>query len=222
MSVYALDHRGHGCSSGKQGAIDRFEQYGEDLRQFVHEVHKMESGKKLFLIGHSMGGLIVISYLLSGASEITGVILSSPLLGISLQGAAIKKALSRILSLLIPHLSLFNEVEVSDACRDPEIVRQTLKDPLMHQRITPRLYMEMLRTMKHAWKNVTLIHHPLLLLQAGEDKIVDRKKAILFAKKTSSHDKTIKVYEGFHHEVFNDIERHRVFEDMAQWLSCRG
>ncbi len=218
ISLYALDHRGHGESPGVRGYVNSFDQYIRDLDQFVNHVRHMEKDKELYLLGHSMGGLIVVGYLIKGAPYIHAAILSSPLLGIKISGAVFKRALAQILSRIIPSLGLYNEIDLGAACRDQEIVRRTLKNPLVHQKITPRLYTEMLRMIRYAWNNVTLIHHPLLLVQAGEDKIVDRDKAIRFVKQTSSRSHTINVYDGFDHEVLNDIERARVLEDIHRWM----
>ena len=218
ISVYALDHRGHGESPGVRGYVSSFDQYVDDLGQFVAYVRHIEKDKEFYLLGHSMGGLIAIGHLIQGAPYIHAAILSSPLLGIKISGAVLKRALAQILSRIIPSLGLYNEIDLGAACRDQEFVRRTLKDPLVHQKITPRLYTEMLRMTRYAWNNVTLIHHPLLLVQAGEDKIVDRDKAIAFVKKTSSRLHTINVYDGFYHEVLNDIERVRVLDDIHRWM----
>ena len=218
ISVYAPDHRGHGESPGVRGFIKSFDQYVCDLDQFVNYVRHIEKDKEFYLLGHSMGGLIAIGYLIQGAPYIHAAILSSPLTSIKISGAVIKRAMAQILSKIIPSLGLYNEIDLGAACRDQEIVRRTLKDPLVHQKITPRLYTEMLRMMRHIWNNVSLIHHPLLLVQAGEDKIVDRDRAIRFVKSTSSRSHVINVYDGFYHEVLNDIERARVLEDIHRWM----
>ena len=218
ISVYALDHRGHGESPGPRGYVNSFSQYVEDLGQFVTHIWHQEKDKEFYLLGHSMGGLIAIGHLIEGAPYIHAAVLSSPLLGIKITGAVLKRAMAQVLSKIIPSLGLYNEIDLGAACRDQEIVRRTLKDPLVHQKITPRLYTEMLRMIRYAWSNVTLIHHPLLLVQAGEDKIVDRDKAIAFVKSTSSRSHAIHVYDGFYHEVLNDIERIKVLNDIHHWM----
>lgn len=222
VSVYALDHRGHGLSPGKRGDIPSFQHFVDDWVWFERFVHSREHGRRIYVLGHSLGGLIVIHAAMQEARFIEGVLLSSPLLGISFQGAFLKRAAARVLAVLMPGLSLFTEIDVSFACRDPSIQRLTLTDTLVHHRMTPRMFQQMNWAMKKAWEFQSTWHFPTFLAQAGDDKLVSMQKAVSFVHQSRSSSKMIKVYEGFYHEVLNDIERHRVMEDMLEWMRYHG
>jgi len=213
-----MDHRGHGLSPGKRGDISSFQCFIDDWIWFKRFVQSVEHGKKYYVLGHSLGGLVVIHAAQQEGRFIDGVLLSSPLLGISFQGAYVKRALAKVLAYIMPGLSLFNEIDASFVCRDREILKATLTDRLIHQRMTPRMFQEMNRAMKKAWQFQPQWHFPTFLAQAGDDKLVSVKKAIDFVELSRSPSKTVKVYDGFYHEVLNDIERHRVFEDMILWM----
>ncbi|MBI2608650.1 MAG: lysophospholipase [Deltaproteobacteria bacterium] len=220
-SVYALDHRGHGKSSGRRGRVSYFKQYVQDLKKFTTLIQSLEKNKKIILLGHSMGGLIVLSYLLEEGEGIDSIILSSPALGVNIKGAFVKKAAAQILTYFLPNITLYSEINTQDVLRDKILLLKTIRDRLIVKHISPRLYTELVKTMKWIYKNAHKIKHPLLLLQAGDDKVCVKEKALEFIESVKSGDKTIKVYENFYHEVFNDVERDKVFVDMLAWLEKR-
>jgi alpha-beta hydrolase superfamily lysophospholipase len=112
-------------------------------------------------------------------------------------------------------------LDANGVSSDPEVVTAYVNDPLVfHEKTPARLGAEFLKAMLHVTANVDKISLPFIVLQGDEDKLVDPAGAQMLYDKASSKDKTIKVYEGLHHEVFNEPERARVLNDMENWLAA--
>lgn len=216
--IYAWDLRGHGRSEGKRGTIRAFSDYCEDYKKFV-ELVKKQTQKPIVLLGHSMGGLVtsasVIKYGEMGAKAL---VLSSPLFGISVQVPAIKEKAARFASKLLPNLTLHNELKYEDLTHDPSVIEEYEKDILRHDRISTSLFIEMVETMDYCLKSAGRVKLPFLLQYAGQDRIVSSPKAEEFYNRVGSDNKTLKLYEDFYHEIYNEIGRPIVFADLAAWL----
>ncbi len=218
-AVYGLDHRGHGKSEGQRAYIDRFESYIKDLHTLYQMVHKEHPDKKVFLYGHSMGGLIATAYALQHQHDLVGLVISAPALkpGEGISPAII--AMARILSAVTPRMGV-QALDSSYISQDKAVVEAYDKDPLVYRgKITARLGSELFSTMKAVEPHLQSITIPLLILQGTEDKLVNQSGAKALYEKAGSKDKTLKIYEGFYHEVHNEPGRDRVFSDMGVWLA---
>jgi alpha-beta hydrolase superfamily lysophospholipase len=217
-AVYGLDHQGHGKSEGTRVFVDRFQTYLDDLKTFYDMVRKDNPGKKVILYGHSMGGLIAVPYALQHQSELDGLVVSAPALkaGESITPATI--ALAKIISAIAPKLGL-QSLPSADLSHDKAVVEAYDKDPLVYRgKVTARLGSEMLSTMSKVEAQLPSITLPLLILQGSDDKLVNAEGARMLHEKAGSKDKTLKVYEGFYHEVHNEPDKARVFADIEDWL----
>jgi alpha-beta hydrolase superfamily lysophospholipase len=218
-AVYGLDHIGHGRSEGKRELVERFEDYTDTLAVYCEMVKGWQPGKPLFLLGHSMGGLISSCYLLDHQADFRGAVLSAPLIK---AGGTISKAtilMGKILSALAPKMGLL-PVDANAISREPEVVKAYVNDPLVFHGKTPaRLAAELLKAMRRVTKEAGKITLPFIVVQGGADKLVDPAGAQLLCDKASSKDKTVRVYEGLYHEVFNEPERGRVLKDVETWLA---
>lgn len=217
-AVYGLDHQGHGKSEGQRIYVDRFQIYLDDLKTFYDMVRKENPDLKIFLLGHSMGGLIATAYTLQHQQELAGLIVSAPLLkaGDSVSGGTIMAA--RILSALAPRMGV-QALDSSFLSRDRSVVEAYDNDPLVFRgKITARLGSEMFTTMARVEPQMQNITLPLLIMQGTEDKLVSREGSKTLFSKAGSKDKTLKLYEGFYHEIFNEKERDQVFADLDPWL----
>ncbi len=217
-AVYGLDHQGHGKSEGTRVFVDRFQTYLDDLKTFFDMVRKDNPGKKVILYGHSMGGLIGVSYVLQHQAEIDGLVASAPSLkaGESITPATI--TLARILSVVAPKLGV-QALDSNFLSHDKAVVEAYDNDPLVYRgKIRARLGSETLSTMSRVEAQFPSITLPLLILQGSEDKIVNEAGARLLYEKAGSKDKTLKIYEGFYHEVHNEPGNARVFADIEDWL----
>ncbi len=216
--VVIPDVRGHGQSDGERGHVMRFDQYLADLDLVMGEVRT--DAASTFLFGHSHGGLIAATRLLSGEAAFARAVLSSPLLGLSIVPPAWKEVAGRVLSRLLPRLSLPTEVESKWVSHDPDVVAAYDADPLNHHVVNSRWYTEVLGAMERALLDARRLTVPTLVLQAGDDKLVSASASRRWAAAGPADLLTYEEVEGAYHELFfePDGERHarRVLEWFAQ------
>jgi alpha-beta hydrolase superfamily lysophospholipase len=221
FAVYALDHRGHGRSEGPRGHVDRFAEYVADLHALRVRVEEEHRRKPLFLIGHSMGGLIAAHYLWTHSSGLAGAVLSSPALGLVKEPPRLLRWLGRVLSWIAPRTSFQSDVDPTLLSRDPSVGLAYASDPLVHRRVTARFFTELKRAMRDALERAGEIRMPILVLQAGDDRVVDAALAERFVAAVGGEAKAFRLYPALFHEIFNEIEKDRVFADLQRWLDDR-
>jgi alpha-beta hydrolase superfamily lysophospholipase len=222
IEVHALDHRGHGASGGARAYTPRFSRYVDDFEAFRRQVvDALPAGLPVFLLGHSLGGLIALRWLEAHPEAgLKGAILSAPLLGVKKEAPRWKVALSGTLSKLLPWLPLSNEIDASELSGDAAYVRSYREDPLVHARITPRLYTEMMAAMDDAVAERGRLALPLLFLVPGADSIVREADTLRFAAELAG-DVTVRRYPGFRHESLNEVDRARPVSDVVRWMEAR-
>jgi len=221
-AAYGLDHIGHGKSEGKREIVVRFEDFTDTLTIFYKMVAGWQPGKPVFLLGHSMGGLIASYYLLDHQAYFKGAVISAPSIKIAESITPATVTLGKLLSKLAPGIGLLS-LDAGMISRDPQVVTTYVNDPLVFHAKTPaRLAAELLKGMVRVDAEVSKISLPFIVLQGSEDKLVDPRGAQMLYDRASSTDKTIKVYDGFYHEVFNEPERARVLGDVETWLAAHG
>jgi len=212
------DHRGHGRSSGKRG-VGSIDEYILDTRLFVDVVRRRFPKLSFFFLGHSMGGLVVAKLLIrNGSMGALGAILSSPLLGVTVKVSPLKEKSAGLLNILTPNLSLSNDIPNENLTHDKAIIEEYEGDILRHNRITPRLFDSMLKSFEYAFQNHDKISLPILMQQAGVDMVVSQPKAEQFFDLLTTRDKEKIIYEGFFHEVYNEIGRKKPYSDLIKWL----
>jgi len=220
FAVYAMDQYGHGRSDGVRVYINRFEDYIHPLKTFLDMVAEWHPGKKVFLMGHSMGGLIAAVYLLDHQEDFAGAIISAPLTKIPSNINAFSRIVVQILANVIPKARLVG-VDSSGISRDPDEVARYVNDPLVYTgNSTTKLGAETLRAMEKVTAGRAKISLPILIVQGGADPLVDLSGAQELYDAISSEDKTLKYYDGYYHEMINDIGKEVVLEDLCQWLEA--
>lgn len=221
ISSFALDLRGHGRSDGRRGHVARFDRFLEDLDRFRSMVHhQLEPGCPLFLVGHSMGGLITIRYLQEFDPPLHGAIVTSPWLATAHPVPTWKLTLSRPLSRLLPWLPFRAGIEANDLSHDPAMVGAYRDDPLVHDTITPRLFVEALDAMRLATERKDRVRVPLLLLIAGEDRLVDSSVAHAFSQRLEG-DIEFALLDGQFHDLLNEATRDEIWTRVAAWVEAR-
>lgn len=214
ISSAAVDLRGHGASGGRRGHADRF---GSLLADVEAMVGATATDLPPFLLGHSLGGLIALRAVQEGrGGEPRGLILSAPALRLAHGGSPLHRAVAALLRPLLPRLPLSNGIDPADISRDPEAVRAYRNDPLVHDRITPSLYLEMLGAMRAAEADAARVRLPVLLLAPGADRITRVEAAIGVAGRFTGPVE-VRRYDGYFHEPFNEIGRGRVLADLTGW-----
>jgi alpha-beta hydrolase superfamily lysophospholipase len=220
-AVYALDHLGHGKSGGGREQVQRFEDYTDTLTTYYSMVKGWQAEQPIFILGHSMGGLITTYYLLDNQEKFKGAIISAPAIKISESISPMTITMSKILSVLAPKAGVL-ALDVSGISRDPEVVKAYVNDPLVFHGKTPaRLGAEMLKAMLRVKAEVSKITLPFITIQGCDDKLVDPGGAQMLYDGASSKDKTIEIYLDCYHEVFNEPGRAVALKDVETWLAAR-
>lgn len=217
-AVYGFDHIGHGKSDGVREFVEKFEDFTINLTTYL-EIAKMQlPGTPVFLVGHSMGGLISSYYLLDNSNAFQGAIISAPAITVPENINQMTIQIAKILSKLAPKMGMM-QLDANDISKDPEVVQVYVNDPLVFSGKTPvRLMSEMLRAMIRICGEMEKISLPLLMVHGSEDKLAPVQGSRNLYKRATSKDKTLKIYDGLYHEVFNEPEREQVLDDVAEWL----
>jgi acylglycerol lipase len=217
-AVYAADHLGHGRSEGARSYVERFADYTDTLVTFREMIRGWQKDKPVFLVGHSMGGLIGALYLLDHQDELSGAILSGPAVKVPDNLPQTIIFVAKVISALLPRLGLIR-LEAEGISRDPMVVQAYETDPLVNRgKLTARLGAEMVKGMQHVGAQSARIRLPILILQGGADRLVHPSGAQMLYEGVASVDKKIILYEGLYHEVFNEPEHDRVLQDVETWL----
>jgi alpha-beta hydrolase superfamily lysophospholipase len=219
--VCAIDARGHGHSDGRRGHVNRYTDYTRDLLALLSRVEAHYPARKRVLFGHSNGGLIAIQTALQVQTRFAALILSSPLLGMRLVVPAWKAFLGRVMSRIIPALSLPSDIPPSDVTRDPEIAQRYATDPLVNKNATARYFTEMQAAIAHSFAHASQLTLPILIMQGGDDRVASAPDTRRFSTLVGSHDKTYNEYPNMFHEIFNDPERADLRADLLSWLNQR-
>jgi alpha-beta hydrolase superfamily lysophospholipase len=224
ISVWAPDHRGHGRSGGRRGHVMNFEQYLTDLRETVDLAKTdMPAEMPCFLLGHSLGGLIALYFTQRHPDLIDGLVVSSPCLGMVIEVPPTKKVLGSFMSRVWPGLTMGNELDAANISRDPSVVSAYEKDALVHDRVSARFFTELMAAMESVNREAASLNVPVLMQVAGEDYLVNAESSKLFFEKITLADKTLHLYDGLYHEVYNapQEEKERVLDDLEAWLEMR-
>ena len=220
-AVYGTDYLGHGKSDGTRVYVKEFNDYIDTLSIYVDMVHEWQPGKPSFLLGHSMGALVSALFLLDHQDELAGAILSGPSVKVPSNTSPITLSMVKLLSILLPRVGLL-QLEAEGVSRDPTVVQAYVSDPLVYTgKTTARLTHEILKAMHRVTAEAFKITLPVLIVQGSADKLVDPDSARMLYGEVGSVDKTIKIYDGLYHEVFNEPEHDQVLGDVEAWLEAR-
>ena len=220
FAVDTFDLRGHGQSQGAAVFVREFEEYLSDLDLFMDRVKARLPGKPIFLVGFSMGGGIVALYCILHKPQIRGAVLSGPTVRLNQNLSPLLQKVSGVLGRMAPGLKL-KRIDHHLVSRDKDVQQAYDRDPLVYRHgLKARLGAELIRSTQLIQKLAENFSYPVLLLQGGEDKLVDPTAAPWFYEKISSSDRTLKVYPELFHEVLNEPEKEQVRRDILTWLDA--
>ncbi len=221
VAFYGLDHRGHGRSTGKRGHIDSFSDYLDDLSTFVNIVRKREGDKRFFIMGHGLGGLIIVRYIEEHPDLFAGAIISSAALKLRHTVSPFMAYVGDKLSRYLPRFSLTNEIDPVNLSHDKDVVKKYMEDDLVHNKVTARFFTECSSAMKVAFHKAETVTLPFLIMHAGADQVVSPDGSKRFFDAIASTDKKLSIYSGMYHEILNELERVAVYKDIEKWIGPR-
>ncbi len=218
-AVHAFDLPGHGKSPGTRGHIRCFEEYIASVRVFVDKVSHQSAGQRPILLGHSLGGLISTRYAMTYHETICCLVLSSPLWGLNFRVPLWKQMLAHCLLPVWPSLTMKRPRVGEDVLsHDPQITLLYTHDPLVHSKASVRLYAELLQQFKELPSLLPHLKVPTLILQAGADRVASPEATEQLFPSIGSIQKKLIMYDGYYHEVFHEVDKERVFQDLVAWL----
>jgi acylglycerol lipase len=218
--VYALDHRGHGRSSGPRANIERFSYLVSDLGAFVGRAQRQHPDASTYLLGHSMGGAIALATALRNPGGLKGLALSAPALAAGEAVPPLKASAVRLLSRFAPNTGVLT-LPATAISRDPAVVRAYDADPLVFRGAIPaRTLVELLEAMATFPDAAPKLRLPVLVQHGTADRLVPLAAARpVYERLGSPKLRTIRLYEGLFHEAYNEPEREQVLADLEAWIS---
>jgi len=217
IAVYGFDARGHGNSPGIRAHVNTWAEYTADLHRFVLLVQK-EQKSKCFMFAHSMGTTIVTNYLAEYDDHLDGLILS----GTTIKPVEATKwyllPMAKLLSKIAPSVSINLRMNIDAVCSDPEVVARSKADDLKFSTVTPRWGTEILKAIEKTKKSTHIYSMPLLMIHGKRDRINDYEAVKSFFDTIPSQDKTLIAYERSFHDILNDVEKEKAFEDIYAFI----
>jgi lysophospholipase len=215
------DLPGQGMTTrSRRGHIDSFDDYIFEVKDWIQAAYRYDL--PVFLLGHSMGGLIAIRLLQEERLNIAGTILSSPCLGLVKTPSKFLNALSFGLNIVYPSLRLNSGLTVEDATRNADVREADVNDTLYITKVSVRWFRELNDAMKLAFDHLDEIQDvPMLVMQAGDDKIVSKKTVREWFNGVPLSEKRFKEWQKCYHEIFNEPEREEVFEYAKDFVTSQ-
>jgi alpha-beta hydrolase superfamily lysophospholipase len=213
-----FDLRGFGKSEGRRGHTPSLEAYFDDIDLFLAEIAKLYPDQPRFLYGHSMGGVLVLAYTPLRKPAVVGVIATAPGLKTVLEEQKLKVFLAKVLGKVLPTFTLDSGVDAQMLSRDPRVADEYTNDPLVHTLVSASWGKSMLRAVDLVFENASRFPLPLLLMHGTKDEIAYPRSSQMFADLAPKDKLTLKLWDGFKHELHTDPEKAEVFKVMTGWL----
>lgn len=222
-AVYALDARGHGRTGGKRGHVDQFQNYVDDLADLVRIAREETWEEKVFLLGHSLGGVIALQYATQGTNQdnLHALITSSPgLIPVLDFSKSVKKAIGTVLARVAPTVTVNANLDLKYISRDESVVQAYREDKMVHGMISLQMGSNLFKLDKAIFAKAHTLRIPTYIFHGSEDGIVNVKGSQILFEKLGAEDKTLKIYEGLYHETMNELpaERQKVLADLRSWI----
>ena len=220
ISVISYDQYGHGKTQGKRGHNPGF----EALLDCVHIVFKRarEIFKEVpyFLYGHSMGGNVVLNYILNRKNDFMGAIVTSPFIRLAFKPPKWQLILGKFLQKIAPSTIIHSGLEVEAISRDHSEVQKYMNDPMVHDKISPNYSITMINTGAWLIKNAHKLDKPLLLLHGTDDRLTSYEASQEFFKNTNNNA-SLELFENGYHELHNDLCKEEMIETLIQWIKTQ-
>ncbi len=219
LAVYSLDLRGRGLSDGERYYVDSFREYLGDVDQVVRLARSREPNLPMFILGHSAGGVISCMYTLEHQPDLAGLICESFAFQVPAPDFAL--AVIKGLSHLAPHAHVLR-LKIDDFSRDPKVIQDMHGDPLITDEVQPtKTVAEMVRADERLKESFGAFKLPVFIMHGSADKVTRPEGSQLFYDNAGSADKTLKLYDGFAHDLLNDIDKEVVMADITRWIDDR-
>ena len=212
-----VDLPGHGRSDGKRGYIKSYALTEEMIDILLDAVNKTFPGTPVFIYGHSLGGGIVLDYLLRRKPDIKGAVVTSPWLKLSFQPDKFKIVLASVMKNILPGLIQPSGLVVDYISHDREVVEKYIADPLVHDKISVSLFHNAMSAASYSLGHASELKTPLLIVHGSDDMICSPEGSREFASKAAMAE--LKIWEGGYHELHNETFKQDVFDFIINWIN---
>ena len=216
LEVASFDLEGFGASGGRRAYVRSWDTWLDDVADRLAALRAVVDALPVVLMGHSMGGLVALTYAESDRPQPELLILSAP--WIADDQPEWRRLLARVLGRIVPTASVANPFDGASLSRDPQVGIDYAADPLAWHRITMGLGRAAIAAQSRAVADVDRVHVPLLVIHGGDDPLVPVASSELF---TRLPDVQRTVYPGLRHETLNEPEGPQVAADIAVWIGSR-
>jgi alpha-beta hydrolase superfamily lysophospholipase len=217
VAVHAFDHQGHGRSSGTRCYVRRFSDFLDDAEEALLIARTSHAGLPLFVIGHSMGGLVTASLAVERKPDVAGYVLSGAALRSPIPLSTPRRWLLGLTRRIAPRLSVPSGLDPAGLSTDPAVIRAYLDDPLVERRITTSLAAELFAAMDRTSSRGNAVDRPLFALHGDDDPICAPEGSRSFA--TAGQHGSYLGLPGMRHEIFNEPQRETVYDAVLAWMT---
>ena len=217
IDVHAFDLRGHGLSGGRRGYSDRFNDLVKDVDHFLHHVSGINMQQPYGVYGHSLGGTIALTYAQNYPATNRAVVLSAPFFRPAFEPPNWKLTLAGYLQTIWPGLLLSNEVAISALSKDPQVLKDYIADPLVHDRLSVGLGLQLLQQGRDLLDSAVQVDFPLLVMHGDADSVACHKSSSLLATQAGEACELI-IWPALFHELHHEAEKDVVFNRAVDWL----
>lgn len=219
IATVAIDLRGHGNSEGQRGHMPSFDHMMHDLTLSLAHVTNDYKGTPVILYGHSMGGNLILNYLLRNSDGVIGAIATGPYLRLGFDPPKWKVLLAKLSANIYPALSQPTGLERVALARSPQIIDEYENDPLVHDRMTASFFINIHQAGINAIARSKELEIPILLMHGSEDRLTSPGGSKDFHANAGSNV-TFHLLEGLYHEVHNEPEKNQVFKIQFEWIEA--
>lgn len=212
-----VDLPGHGRSEGKRGHIKNYSQLAEMIDILLTSCRKTFPGVPVFLYGHSLGGGILLDYILKKNPKIKGAIASAPLLRLGFEPPKSKLILASVMRYLLPGLIQSTGLNTAYLSHDLNVVEKYKTDPLVHDKISVSLFQGSMEAASYSLLHAVELKVPTLIIHGSDDMLTSPEGSKEFAGKTKMAE--LKIWEGGYHELHNEPFKEEVFRYIINWIN---
>jgi alpha-beta hydrolase superfamily lysophospholipase len=218
ISMVSFDLRGHGQSGGLRGHAPSYDAICDDIQTVLDGTKERFPKIPVFIYGHSLGGALVLYFLLKRKPDLRGAIVTSPGLASGTPVPFAKLLAAKVMNRIAPTFTLPNGLDRSGLSRDPQVEIKYSSDPKVHDMISARLGMELITNGQYIIDHANELTLPMLLMQGSADRLVNVNKTIELSQKVPKTT-TFKLWDGFYHELHNEPEKLEVLKYELKWLT---
>jgi len=221
--LHMADLRGYGRSPGQRGHIDAWEDYQRDLAAMMAHARKVAPDAVQFLGGHSLGGLIALGMALSNPEGYAGVVVSGPFLQTGWEPTAWKISLARVLKGIVPKLAMDSDFDPNNVTSNPAVLEAYKTDPMITNMVSMGAAMTILAAQERIRTGSAAMRLPFLIMHGTEDKLAaPAASKVFYEGATAVADKKLVYYEGYYHEIFNEVNNQPVLGELIAWLNAHS